>query len=118
MVEQGHIKGLKGISGCLVLECAVGGGFAGDAAGFWEDGCCCQFMQLQGDAFTLLMGMGNVSNGAGWLRRHRVRWWWSGSGSPSSSGRRPMAPRDAPSASDRPFLTRFSFFLPRSEKNL
>ena len=29
-------------------------------------------MQLQGDAFTLLMGMGNVSNGACWLNRHRL----------------------------------------------
>lgn len=69
MVEEGHIKGLKGIARCLVLKGAVGGGFAGDAAGFcWEEDGCCQFMQLQGDALILLMGMGNVSNGA------RPRW--------------------------------------------
>lgn len=35
MVEEGHIKGLKGIARCLVLKGAVGGGFAGDAAGFF-----------------------------------------------------------------------------------
>lgn len=58
MVEQGHIKGLKGIARCLVLKGAVGGGFAGDAAGFWGEDGCCQFMQLQGDAVDFINGDG------------------------------------------------------------